>query len=137
MSYTRAHTNITPSLPHSHTYLCSARFVANITHQRDNDREKRHWLLCMLFSGTSGNYVRATWNRVRSRGLATPDIVYHTFMSRFLMDPSRIGVGAGNWLGLRRNNKRKVHTEPYEEDVSIQLRLNCVASAQNTTNTSW
>jgi len=58
-------------------------------------------------------------------------------MSRFLMDPSRIGVGAGNWLGLRRNNKRKVHTEPYEEDVSIQLRLNCVASAQNTTNTSW
>jgi len=30
--------NITPSLPHLHTYLCSARFIVNITHQHDNDR---------------------------------------------------------------------------------------------------
>jgi len=39
-----------------------------------------HLLLCMLFSGTSGNYVRAAWNRAKnrmrlaSRGLATPVI---------------------------------------------------------------
>jgi len=26
------------SLPHAHTYLCSARFILNITHQHDNDR---------------------------------------------------------------------------------------------------
>jgi len=30
--------NITSSLPHSHTHLCSARFIANVTHQHDNDR---------------------------------------------------------------------------------------------------
>ena len=35
-SYTWAHINITPSLPHSHTRLCSARFIVNITHQHDN-----------------------------------------------------------------------------------------------------
>jgi len=26
------HMNITPSLPHSNTHLCSARFIVNITH---------------------------------------------------------------------------------------------------------
>jgi len=36
--YTLAHTNITPSLPHSNTYLCSSTFVVNIRHQHDNDR---------------------------------------------------------------------------------------------------
>jgi len=39
--YTWAHMNITPSLPHSRTYLCSARFIVNITHhwyQHHNDR---------------------------------------------------------------------------------------------------
>jgi len=36
-----------------------------------------HLVLCMLFSGTSSNYVRAAWNRAKSRmrlasrGLAT------------------------------------------------------------------
>jgi len=30
--------NITPSLPHSNTYLCSATFIVNITHQDDKDR---------------------------------------------------------------------------------------------------
>jgi len=29
--------NITPSLPHSHTYLCSVRFIVNVTRQHDND----------------------------------------------------------------------------------------------------
>jgi len=32
------HINITPSLPHAHTYLCSARFIIIITHQHDSDR---------------------------------------------------------------------------------------------------
>jgi len=27
-----------PSFPHSHTYLSSAKFIENITHQHDNDR---------------------------------------------------------------------------------------------------
>jgi len=30
--------NITPSIPHSNRYLCSARFIENITHQHDNER---------------------------------------------------------------------------------------------------
>jgi len=30
--------NITPSFPHPHTYLCSAGFIVNITHQHDNDK---------------------------------------------------------------------------------------------------
>ena len=30
--------NIAQSLPHSHAYLCSARFIVNVTHQNDNDR---------------------------------------------------------------------------------------------------
>jgi len=38
MSYTLAHMNIAPSLPHWNTYLCSAMFAANITHQHHNDR---------------------------------------------------------------------------------------------------
>ena len=34
-----AHMNITPSLPHSHTYFCLARFIVNITyHQYENNR---------------------------------------------------------------------------------------------------
>jgi len=37
-SYTWAHMNITPSLPHSNTYLCLAKFIVNITHQHDKDR---------------------------------------------------------------------------------------------------
>jgi len=32
-----AHMYITPSLPHSHIYLCSSRFIV-ITQQHDNDR---------------------------------------------------------------------------------------------------
>jgi len=51
-SPTWAHMNITPSLPHSNTYLCSPRFIVNITHQHDNDRN-----LYVLFSGPSGNYA--------------------------------------------------------------------------------
>jgi len=34
---TRANRNITPSLPRSNTYLCSARFIVNTTYQYDND----------------------------------------------------------------------------------------------------
>ena len=77
-SYTRAHMNITPSLPLSNTYLCSARLIVNITHQWQNFTS--HLLLYMLFSGTSGSYVSATWNRTKSRiglasrGLVTPTI---------------------------------------------------------------
>ena len=37
-SYTWAHMNITSSLPHSNTYLCSVRLIVNITHQHDKDR---------------------------------------------------------------------------------------------------
>ena len=36
--YTWAHMNITPSLHHSHTYLCSVRFIVNFTQQHDNDK---------------------------------------------------------------------------------------------------
>ena len=35
---TWAYMNTTPSLPHSHIYLCSARFIVIITHQHGNDR---------------------------------------------------------------------------------------------------
>ena len=38
ISYTLALINIVPSLPHSHTHLCSAKFIVNVTHQHDNDR---------------------------------------------------------------------------------------------------
>ena len=34
-SYTPANVNITLSLPHSHAYLCSVRFIVNVTHQHD------------------------------------------------------------------------------------------------------
>ena len=87
-----------PRISSLHTYLwylCSARFIVNITHQHDNGRilqavyswsvlskctlrsswtKPKLWLceslsyqLCMLFSATSGNYVRAAWNRAKSR----------------------------------------------------------------------
>jgi len=32
-------------------------------------------LLCTLFSGTSGNYVRATWNRTKSWAAGWPGLV--------------------------------------------------------------
>jgi len=42
--------NIAPSLPHSHTYLCSARFIVTITHEHDNDRNLQaiHFYTCYL-----------------------------------------------------------------------------------------
>jgi len=49
----------------------------------------RHLLSCKLFSGTSGNYVRAAGNRAKSRmrlasrGLATPDICLQISISFF------------------------------------------------------
>jgi len=59
-SYTLAHINITSSLPHWNTYLCSVRLVTRtiLTSQL---------LIFILFSGTSSNYVRAAWNRAKSR----------------------------------------------------------------------
>jgi len=78
-SYTWANMNITPSLPNSHTHLCSDRFITNITHQHDNDRTLQAincyaWYLV----GLLGNYWAAR-NRAKSRmrlvcrGLATPN----------------------------------------------------------------
>jgi len=37
-SYIWTHMNTTPSLPQSNTFLSSARFIVNITHQHGNDR---------------------------------------------------------------------------------------------------
>jgi len=50
MSYAWAYMNITPSLPHSHTYLCSVRFITYITHQHDNDRNSQaiYFYACYL-----------------------------------------------------------------------------------------
>jgi len=31
-----------------------------------------HLLLCIVYSRTSGNYIRAAWNRANNRGLAIP-----------------------------------------------------------------
>ena len=36
--HTHGHTWTSPLFLHSHTYLCSARFIVNITHQHNNDR---------------------------------------------------------------------------------------------------
>jgi len=35
-SYTWAYMNITPALPHAHTYLCSARFIVSISHRHSH-----------------------------------------------------------------------------------------------------
>jgi len=42
--------NINPSLPHSHTYLCSARFTVDITLGHDNDSTLQviYWYACYL-----------------------------------------------------------------------------------------
>jgi len=55
-SHILAHVNITPSFPHSHTYLCSARFIVNTTHQHNDIHQHKftsHILLCTSLSGTS------------------------------------------------------------------------------------
>jgi len=88
-SYTWAHMNITPSLPRSHTYICSARFIVNITHEHDNDRNLQavycyacyvvgpptfkvnNWYKCCdLYTNKYGICIRATWNVAKSGGLA-------------------------------------------------------------------
>ena len=43
-----AHMNISPSLHHSHTHLCSATFVVNITHQHDRTLQAIHCYACYL-----------------------------------------------------------------------------------------
>jgi len=88
-SYTWAHMNVNSSLPHSHmTYFCLATFICKYhtppTWQWQNFT--RHLLLCMLFSGTSGNgvynYARAARNWAKScmwltsHGLAIPVLFY-------------------------------------------------------------
>ena len=47
--------NITPPLTHINTYLCSARFIVNVTHQYDNDRNLQaiYYLAYYLVSGNS------------------------------------------------------------------------------------
>jgi len=45
-TYTWAHMNISPSLPHPHTYLCITRIIVNITHQHDNDRTLQKAIYC-------------------------------------------------------------------------------------------
>jgi len=37
-SHTWAHISITPCLPHTNTYLCSATFIVMIAHQHDKNR---------------------------------------------------------------------------------------------------
>ena len=74
-SYTWAHMNITSSLPHSHTYLCSAKFTVNITHQHDNHRTSQLiYCFAYYFVGLLVITYGATWNRATSRGLATPEL---------------------------------------------------------------
>ena len=52
ISYTRTYKKITPPLTYSRTYLCSATFIVNFTHQHNNNRSLP--ALCMLLSEISG-----------------------------------------------------------------------------------
>jgi len=52
------HMNVTPSFPHSHTCLCSARLIVNITHHHDNDRY-------LQAIHRYARYFHATWSLTR------------------------------------------------------------------------
>ena len=57
-----------PSLSHSHTYLCSAKFIANISRQHDNDRTLQGvYCDARYLVGLLAIYVSAAWNRAMSR----------------------------------------------------------------------
>ena len=79
-SYTWAHMNISPSLHHSHTYLCSVRSIANITHQHDNDRNLQaiysyeHLVqnFCHLYTIKYGMYVPQEPRETRQRAASWP-----------------------------------------------------------------
>ena len=82
---TWAHMNITPSLPHSHTYFCLARFIVNITHHHhDNDRtlQRIYCYVCDLVGVLVYTYVSPAWNWTKShmwlasRWLAIPVLLY-------------------------------------------------------------
>ena len=82
-SYTWAHMNITPiSSSLKHVPLLSHIYCKYNTPTWQGQNFTSHLLLCMLFSGTSNNYVRAAWNRAKSHmrlasyGLATPALCY-------------------------------------------------------------
>ena len=69
-SYTWAHMNITPSVPHSHTHFCLARFIVNITQrQHDNKRTLKgiYCYACYLVGLLVLHCVSATWNWAKSR----------------------------------------------------------------------
>jgi len=62
-SYTHGHTRTSPHLllTHTHTYLCLARSFVNTTPPTSQWQNlTSHLLLCMLFSGTFGNYVKGS-----------------------------------------------------------------------------
>jgi len=74
--YSWAHMNITPSIPHSLTHICSARFKYHtLTWQWHNFTS--YLLLCMLFSGTFGKYVSLMKPGKELYGLATPVLNLH------------------------------------------------------------
>jgi len=68
-SYTWAHVNIT-HLFLTHTHTCAQLDLLQISHTNMTTTKllSSRLLLCMLFSGTSGNYVSAAWNWAKSRG---------------------------------------------------------------------
>jgi len=67
-----AHMNITPSLPHSHTYLWLARFIVNITHHQHDNNRTLQGIYCNCYACYSVGllvykYGRAAWNCTKSR----------------------------------------------------------------------
>jgi len=86
-TYTWAQMNITPSLAHSkHVPLLSYVYCKYHTPAWQGQNFRSHLLLCM-FSGTSGNYQRAAWNRAKShmqlpsRGLVAPALCYRLMVN--------------------------------------------------------
>lgn len=58
------HVDVTPSLPHTRTYLCSARSIVNVTRQHVNDKDHRpvvfnneHCVHCLTQTNSQFNQV--------------------------------------------------------------------------------
>ena len=67
-----AHTNITPYLPHSNTYLCSARFILNVTHKHDNNINVQVIYCCACYLVG----LLAPLNESRTRAAGWPPLFY-------------------------------------------------------------
>ena len=85
---------ITPSLPHSNTYLCSARFIVNITHQHDKDITLQAIYCCACYLVGLLIITSRIWNRAKSdmrlasRRLVTPALCYRPVVLKLVdIDP--------------------------------------------------